>query len=59
MAHAKIEGGSAVPEDQLENELIEAFKIYDSFSRAMIDAFVLVEPSGKIVKCNQLFNILV
>ena len=48
-----------MPEDQLENELIEAFKIYDSFSRAMIDAFVLVEPSGKIVKCNQLFNILV
>ena len=41
-----------------KNELVEAFKPYDSFCHAMIDSFVLVEPSGRVVKCNQLFGAL-
>ena len=46
-------------DDTQKNELIEAFKPYDYFCHAMIDSFVLVEPTGKVVKCNQLFGVLV
>ncbi len=42
-----------------KSELIEAFKVHEDFCHSMIDAYVLLEPSGKIIKCNQLFNILV
>ena len=40
-------------------QLIESFQRYETFCRSMIDAYILIGLDGKIVKCNQLFSILV
>jgi len=40
-------------------EILNEFRKYEHFCRVMLDAFVLVDRSGKIVKCNQMFSQLV
>ncbi len=39
--------------------LLDAFSPFESFCKAMLDAYVLLDPSGHIVKCNPLFSTLV
>src|SRR3989338_4961473 len=40
------------------SDLLETFYPYESFCKAMLDAYVLLDPSGHVVKCNQLFSTL-
>lgn len=42
-----------------QEKLLESFKQFETFCRCMIDAYVLLCRDGKIIKCNQLFSILV
>ncbi len=39
--------------------VIDAFKPYEHFARVMLDAYVLIDETGRVVKCNQLFATLV
>lgn len=39
--------------------VIDAFKPYEHFARVMLDAYILVDETGRVVKCNQLFSTLV
>jgi diguanylate cyclase (GGDEF)-like protein/PAS domain S-box-containing protein len=39
--------------------LLEAFRPFEPFCKAMLDAYVLLDPSGRVVKCNQLFSAIV
>ena len=41
------------------NTLLEAFQPFDPFCKAMLDAYVVLDISGRVVKCNQLFSTLV
>lgn len=43
----------------ISDRLLSAFAPYEDFCRATIDGYVLVDPSGKIVKINPLFSLLV
>lgn len=47
------------PQLNAEENILENFSIYEKFSRVFLDAYVLVETSGRIVKSNQLFSQLV
>ena len=38
--------------------LSEAFRPYEHFCRALLDAYALLSPQGKVLKCNQLFSTL-
>ncbi len=39
--------------------LLEAFHPFELFCKAMLDAYVLLDSNGRVVKCNQLFSALV
>lgn len=41
------------------SNVIDAFKPYEHFARVMLDAYILVDETGRVVKCNQLFSTLV
>lgn len=44
---------------KLHLEILEAFKIHDHFSKAMLDAYVVIDKHGKVLKCNPYFTSLV
>lgn len=41
------------------NDVLTAFQVYEHFCKAMLDAYMIIDAQGKIVKCNQLFTQLV
>lgn len=40
-------------------DLLDAFRPFETFCKAMLDAYVVLTPTGQVVKCNQLFSTLV
>src|ERR1041385_7561477 len=52
-------GDAAENLSELPTPALEAFKPYEHFCKAMLDAFVVVDLSGKVLKCNPLFSQLV
>ena len=45
--------------DLRNDDLIDSFEKYNEFSKSLLDAFVLVDTSGKVVRANPLFSNLV
>lgn len=41
------------------SDLLDAFRPFETFCKAMLDAYVVLTPTGQVVKCNQLFSTLV
>lgn len=41
------------------NSVIDAFRAHEHFARVMLDAYALVDHTGRVVKANQLFGTLV
>lgn len=41
---------------QANQELLEQFKQHEAFCRVMLDAYCVIDGSGRVVKCNQLFS---
>jgi diguanylate cyclase (GGDEF)-like protein len=41
-----------------QSDVLEAFRPYESFCKSMLDAYVVVDHSGKILKSNPLFSVL-
>ncbi len=41
---------------QSYDAVLELFKPFEHFSKCLLDAFVIIDPQGKILKCNQLFT---
>ncbi|MDD9952196.1 MAG: sensor domain-containing diguanylate cyclase [Zetaproteobacteria bacterium] len=46
-------------QNENDKQLLEAFKSHEHFCKALLDAFALVSPSGKVIKCNQWLTTLV
>jgi diguanylate cyclase (GGDEF)-like protein len=44
---------------QLSSPVLEAFKPFEHFAKAMLDAFAVVDAAGRVLKCNPLFAQLV
>ena len=42
--------------EKLDSTVIEAFKPYEHFSKVMLDAFVVVNKDGRVLKANQLLG---
>ena len=40
----------------LANEVLEAFKAYEHFSKCLLDAYAVVDMNGKVLKCNALLS---
>lgn len=45
-------------DSQMTADVLESFKQYEQFCKSMLDGWVVVDQTGRIVKCNQLFSIL-
>lgn len=43
----------------LGTQVLAAFKPYEAFSKAMLDAYAVVDRTGRVLKCNQLLSQLV
>lgn len=39
-------------------EILSLFAPFEAFCKVMLDAYIVVDESGKIVKCNQMFSVL-
>jgi diguanylate cyclase (GGDEF)-like protein len=50
---------SDIPTNGNHERLLAAFKSVETFCRVMLDAYVVIDPTGKILKSNQLMNQLV
>ena len=46
-------------EPEVTAALEAAFKTYETFCKAMLDAYVVVDLQGRIIKCNQMFSQLI
>ena len=44
--------------DDASKKVLDAFKKYEKFSKALLDAYVVLDSNGKITKFNQLFSTL-
>ena len=45
--------------DEIKSEALDAFKPFEHFCKSMLDAYVILDQKGKVVKSNQLFSQLV
>lgn len=43
-------------EDSADKKILEAFKVHEHFCKCMIDAYALIDETGKVVKCNQFLS---
>src|SRR4051812_14538899 len=41
---------------QIPSPALEAFKAHEHFCKVLLDAFVVVDAQGRVVKCNPLFS---
>ncbi len=49
----------AAPKLSSQDTLSDLFSIHEKFSKVLLDAYVLIDPNGLVVKSNQLFSQLV
>ncbi|MCB9228444.1 MAG: sensor domain-containing diguanylate cyclase [Deltaproteobacteria bacterium] len=47
-----------IKEKKSEKPALEAFRPFEHFCKALLDAYALVDKTGQILKCNQLFSSL-
>lgn len=51
--------GAANKLDNVPGDVLAAFAPYEQFCKSMLDAYIVLDATGKIVKCNQLFTQIV
>ena len=42
-------------QEKIDQSILDAFKVNEQLSKCMLDAYLIVNRSGKILKSNQLF----